>query len=338
MAENIFRNAFFRINNEDLNNLVPEVEQLLERRTLPFDSYVDEVNALPDTDTQYIDESDTISTDFLSHNDNFVSEPKETDFYNHEIQPDRHDDTDDDLSSQQFSDNQNQDINGIRPNSEEYIESDGEIQPKDEEMKDIVNQHAPPVQHVQKQNKLTALRLIQCRIHVMRMDYDPLQPLIDDDRMKLLRDKSRRDLNPLVIVDPSPVVDVERYPSNEVLLRNLTAAQRTIANSLIELCEDRMSLATETILDCFELVVGATGLAQQNRRRGLSSRDNRLSRSRPHISAVLRARDKKSLRESKSIGSASNEYRGYHSRRFPQRGSGGRSNFSSRGNIHNIHK
>lgn len=95
----------------------------------------------------------------------------------------------------------------------------------------------------------------------MRMDYDPLQPLIDDDRMKLLRDKSRRDLNPLVIVDPSPVVDVERYPSNEVLLRNLTAAQRTIANSLIELCEDRMSLATETILDCFELVVGATGLA-----------------------------------------------------------------------------
>jgi hypothetical protein len=95
----------------------------------------------------------------------------------------------------------------------------------------------------------------------MHKDYDPLQPPIDDDRMKLLRDKSRRDLTPLVIVDPPPMVDGERYPSNGELVRNLTAAQRTIANSLIDLCEDGKALATETILDSFELVAGATGLA-----------------------------------------------------------------------------
>ncbi|KAA6384586.1 MAG: putative reverse transcriptase [Streblomastix strix] len=328
MAAHNLRNAFPRINNEDLNNLVPEVEQLQERRTLPFDRYVDEVNALPDTDTEYIDESDTTSTDFPSQDDNYVSEPEKADFYDREILPDQPDDTEDELSSDQFSDNHDQGIKRMRPNSEEYIESDGELQPQDEEMKEIVNQLAPPVKHVQKQNKLTALRLIQSRTHVMHKDYDPLQPPIDDDRMKLLRDKSRRDLTPLVIVDPPPVVDGERYPSNGELVRNLTAAQRTIANSLIDLCEDGKALATETILDSFELVAGATGLVQQNRRRGLSSRDNRLSRSRPPVSAALSARDKKSLRESKSIGSASNARRGYHSRHFPKSSRGGRSNFN----------
>jgi hypothetical protein len=99
MAAHNLRNAFPRINNEDLNNLVPEVEQLQERRTLPFDRYVDEVNALPDTDTEYIDESDTTSTDFPSQDDNYVSEPEEADFYDREILPDQPDDTEDELSS-----------------------------------------------------------------------------------------------------------------------------------------------------------------------------------------------------------------------------------------------
>ncbi|KAA6374516.1 MAG: hypothetical protein EZS28_029956 [Streblomastix strix] len=120
---------------------------------------------------------------------------------------------------------------------------------------------------VKKQKKQSIIFHIQISTtHVMHKDYDTLQLLIDEDRMKLLKIKSKYYLTPLEIILLITIVDEERFPSNGALMRNLTAAQRPIADSLINLCEERKALATETIFDSFELVAGATKLAQLNRK------------------------------------------------------------------------
>ncbi|KAA6387728.1 MAG: hypothetical protein EZS28_016745 [Streblomastix strix] len=169
----------------------------------------------------------------------------------------------------------------------------------------------------------------------MHKDYDQLQPPIDDGRMKLLRDKSRRDLTPLVITDPPSTIDGERYPQNGEQVRNRIVAQSTTAISLIHLCKYGKALATGTILDTFESVAGTAAIAQQNRRRRPSSRDNRLSLSRPPVSAALSAREKKSLKESKFIGSIFSSRRVDLSRHFSKSDRGDRNNFNSRGTFYN---
>ncbi|KAA6331040.1 MAG: hypothetical protein EZS28_053429, partial [Streblomastix strix] len=128
-----------------------------------------------------------------------------------------------------------------------------------------------------------------------------LLPVLDEDHIKALRERSRVDLTSFNIVTPLRIVDGERSPQIGGLVRNLVAAQRIGDIEIESIFKKGKKKAAERVLDMFQLVSQATGEAQQLRKQNINFRSNQFSYNRSPVSAALGPKNKKAWKENKSI-------------------------------------
>ncbi|KAA6384428.1 MAG: hypothetical protein EZS28_020046 [Streblomastix strix] len=192
-------------------------------------------------------------------------------------------------------------LNETDSETERGISESDSIAPQDPETKSILQKLAPRPLKSEKQNRKATVRLIEAQNHQKSKDYDVLDPDLNEDHIRTLRQKSRQDMILFVFNDPPRIVEGEINSQIGNVLRNLVAAQRTsfVAIQLQFLIGKEE--ATERMLDTLKLISQATADTQQIRKLKLSYRNSNFSYRHPHSSTALSQQDKKLMKEEISI-------------------------------------
>ncbi|KAA6384965.1 MAG: hypothetical protein EZS28_019509 [Streblomastix strix] len=130
---------------------------------------------------------------------------------------------------------------------EEELETEAEssetdsLAPQDPNTLEILNILAPTAKKNQKDNRKSAIRLINPRINQKAKDYDPLVPEVD--------------LSSLKITIPPKIVESEKTLWYKILIKNLVIEQNTNILAAEAIFQKRKLEAAEHILDTFELKI-----------------------------------------------------------------------------------
>ncbi|KAA6384675.1 MAG: hypothetical protein EZS28_019797 [Streblomastix strix] len=105
--------------------------------------------------------------------------------------------------------------------SEEKDEKSEEHAPssQDQTIKDVLKKLAPTPKRKQRDNQRVAIQLIEARMHQKANHYDPLNPDIDEDKIKTLHEKSNIDITPLIIKDQPVLVKSENNELQGAMLK-----------------------------------------------------------------------------------------------------------------------
>ncbi|KAA6377189.1 MAG: putative Transposon Ty3-G Gag-Pol polyprotein, partial [Streblomastix strix] len=293
-------------NDEDGNDQKPGFRA---KATFPFYQFTTAIDTASDNDPDCID-----SQALLSVKDDYSSEihaSGDEEVFNEEQSSHlrRHDELENDSNIDSITPNENDEIPGTKRGRLDETDSETEretsdsdfIASQDPETKPMIQKQAPRTLMCEKQIRKAAVRLVEARIHQKAKNYDEIDSDLEDDNIRALGQKLRKDLTPFVITDPPEIVGGERNPQIGNIVRNLVAAQRTNFVAIWSQFLIGKEETTERIVDTLEQIGQATTDAQQIRKQNLSYRNSNFSYRPLPASAAISPRDKKLMKEDRSI-------------------------------------
>ncbi|KAA6400755.1 MAG: hypothetical protein EZS28_003721 [Streblomastix strix] len=189
-----------------------------------------------------------------------------------------YDDSDDETSTESeepdFKGIQRRSLLGDELETEAESSETDQLAPQDPDAKEIFNKLAPTA----KKNK----KIIE------KQQYDQ-QLQEQTKKLKVMIHLSQK------------IVEGEKTPQYGSLIRNLVAAQSTNVQAAKAIIQKGKLEAAERILDIFEQIGQATGEAQQLSKQHLDNRRSRFSYNKPLTSAAFSSKEKKAMKEERSV-------------------------------------
>ncbi|KAA6401598.1 MAG: hypothetical protein EZS28_002873 [Streblomastix strix] len=269
----------YNSNDEDDNDEQPG---FCARATLPFDQFVTAIDTTSNHDLNYSDSQVPLSVEDDQSSEIHASGDEE--IFNEGQSP--HFRRYDELAN-------DSDIDFVTPNGYQEV-------PRPQNKNNDIKLSPHPLQS-EKQSKNAAVKLVEAQIHQKAKNYEVLDPDLDEDHIRALRQKSRQDLTPFVFTVPPRIAVGERNPQVGNILRNLIAAQRTNFVAIQSQFLIGKEVVTQRMLEILELIGQAIADAQQIRKQNLSYRNSNFSYCHPPASVALSPRDKILIKEDRSI-------------------------------------